>query len=70
MRTSQLLKRNLSYYWRTNLAVVAGVATAVAVLAGSTITNVAHYNNTPSKYNPAPDKDAQYLIGGYSENGH
>ena len=35
MRTSQLLKRNLSYYWRTNLAVVFGVATAVAVLAGA-----------------------------------
>lgn len=35
MRTSQLLKRNLSYFWRTNLAVVFGVATAVAVLAGA-----------------------------------
>src|SRR5882762_1232556 len=35
MRTSQLLKRNLTYYWRTNLAVVFGVATAVAVLAGA-----------------------------------
>src|ERR1700704_6235542 len=35
MRTGQLLKRNLSYYWRTNLAVVFGVATAVAVLAGA-----------------------------------
>jgi hypothetical protein len=35
MGTSQLLKRNLSYYWRTNLAVVLGVATAVAVLAGA-----------------------------------
>ena len=35
MRTSQLLKRNLNYYWRTNLAVVFGVATAVAVLAGA-----------------------------------
>lgn len=35
MRTTQLIKRNLSYYWRTNLAVVFGVATAVAVLAGA-----------------------------------
>jgi putative ABC transport system permease protein len=35
MRTSQLLKRNLNYYWRTNLAVVFGVTTAVAVLAGA-----------------------------------
>jgi len=35
MQTAQLLKRNLTYYWRTNLAVVAGVATAVAVLAGA-----------------------------------
>ncbi|MCM3902777.1 MAG: ABC transporter permease [Pyrinomonadaceae bacterium] len=33
MQTAQLLKRNLAYYWRTNLAVIAGVATAVAVLA-------------------------------------
>jgi ABC-type lipoprotein release transport system permease subunit len=35
MRTAQLLKRSLGYYWRTNLAVVLGVATAVAVLAGA-----------------------------------
>jgi len=35
MQTTQLIKRNLSYYWRTNLAVVLGVATAVAVLAGA-----------------------------------
>src|SRR6266576_1585731 len=35
MRTAQLLKRNLSYYWRTNLAVILGVAIAVAVLAGA-----------------------------------
>src|SRR6185436_16247661 len=35
MQTAQLIKRSLSYYWRTNLAVVFGVATAVAVLAGA-----------------------------------
>jgi len=35
MRVSQLSKRSLSYYWRTNIAVVLGVATAVAVLAGA-----------------------------------
>ncbi len=35
MRTSTLLKNNLTYFWRTNLAVVAGVAIAVAVLAGA-----------------------------------
>ncbi len=35
MRTAQLLKRSLIHYWRTNLAVVFGVATAVAVLAGA-----------------------------------
>ncbi len=35
MRTVQLLRRNLSYYWRTNLAVMIGVAIAVAVLAGA-----------------------------------
>lgn len=35
MRTSQLLRPGLTYYWRTNLAVVLGVATAVAVLAGA-----------------------------------
>lgn len=37
MRTYQLLRRNLSHYWRTNLAVVFGVAAAVAVLAGALI---------------------------------
>src|SRR5882724_930681 len=35
MQTTQLIKRNLAYYWRTNLAVVFGVATSVAVLAGA-----------------------------------
>lgn len=35
MRSAQLIKRNLSYYWRTNLAVVLGVASAVAVLSGA-----------------------------------
>ncbi|MBM3774630.1 MAG: hypothetical protein FJW37_05640, partial [Acidobacteria bacterium] len=30
-----LVSRSLLYYWRTNLAVVAGVATAVAVLSGA-----------------------------------
>lgn len=35
MHTVLLLKRNLAYYWRTNLAVVCGVAVAVAVLAGA-----------------------------------
>jgi putative ABC transport system permease protein len=35
MKTSQLLKRSLSYYWRTNIAVVLGVAVAIAVLAGA-----------------------------------
>jgi len=32
---TRLLLRNLRYYWRTNLAVVGGVATAVAVLSGA-----------------------------------
>ena len=35
MSLTQLLKRSLSYYWRTNLAVVLGVAIAIAVLAGA-----------------------------------
>ncbi|MBI4262870.1 MAG: FtsX-like permease family protein [Acidobacteria bacterium] len=35
MRPRQLVLRGLTYYWRTNLAVVLGVATAVAVLAGA-----------------------------------
>jgi putative ABC transport system permease protein len=35
MRTSTLLSRNLTYYWRSNVAVVLGVATAVAVLSGA-----------------------------------
>src|SRR5437660_6615065 len=35
MRTSTLLARNLTWYWRTNLAVLLGVATAVGVLGGA-----------------------------------
>ena len=35
MRWTDLVPRSLTYYWRTNVAVVAGVATAVAVLAGA-----------------------------------
>lgn len=35
MTFSTLLWRNLRYYWRTNVAVIVGVATAVAVLAGA-----------------------------------
>lgn len=35
MTTAQLLLRNLTYFWRTNLAVIAGVAIAVSVLAGA-----------------------------------
>ena len=37
IRTLALIKRNLGYHWRTNLAVVLGVATAVSVLAGALI---------------------------------
>jgi putative ABC transport system permease protein len=35
MRKGLLLKRNLAYFWRTNLAVICGVAAAVAVLTGA-----------------------------------
>lgn len=35
MKPGTLLKRNLAYFWRTNLAVILGVAIAVAVLAGA-----------------------------------
>jgi putative ABC transport system permease protein len=35
MGTSKLIKNSLSHYWRTNLAVILGVATAVSVLAGA-----------------------------------
>ena len=35
MHDARLVLRGLAYYWRTNLAVVLGVATAVAVLAGA-----------------------------------
>ncbi|MGB7220719.1 MAG: ABC transporter permease [Vicinamibacterales bacterium] len=35
MRPRDLLRSSISYYWRTNVAVVLGVATAVAVLAGA-----------------------------------
>src|SRR5262249_59868236 len=37
MRTRTLLARNLIWYWRTNLAVVLGVATAVGVLSGALV---------------------------------
>src|SRR5579863_7494744 len=35
MRAATLVHRNLTYFWRTNIAVVLGVATAVSVLAGA-----------------------------------
>ncbi len=35
MKVSRLIYLNLIHYWRTNLAVTAGVATAVAVLSGA-----------------------------------
>ena len=35
MRPATLLQRSLFHYWRVNLAVIAGVAVAVAVLAGA-----------------------------------
>ena len=35
MRAQQIVIRSLIYYWRTNVAVVLGVATAVSVLAGA-----------------------------------
>ncbi|MBS1857715.1 MAG: ABC transporter permease [Acidobacteria bacterium] len=35
MRTSNLLARNLRWYWRTNLAVLLGVAAAAGVLGGA-----------------------------------
>src|SRR5690348_5622249 len=37
MHTITLVRRSLAYFWRTNLAVVLGVATAVAVLAGALV---------------------------------
>lgn len=35
MKASRLILRSLAYYWRTNIAVIAGFATAVAVLSGA-----------------------------------
>src|SRR5437667_1261036 len=35
MRSADLVRRGLTHYWRTNIAVVIGVATAVAVLSGA-----------------------------------
>jgi len=37
MRLTTLVHHNLVHYWRTNIAVVLGVATAVAVLAGALV---------------------------------
>ena len=35
LQTLRLVHRSLAHYWRTNVAVVIGVAIAVAVLAGA-----------------------------------
>ena len=35
MTAFSLVRRNLTHFWRTNLAVLAGVAVAVSVLAGA-----------------------------------
>ena len=35
MTPASLIRRSLYYYWRTNLAVIAGVAIAVSVLSGA-----------------------------------
>jgi hypothetical protein len=35
MTANHLVRRGLRYFWRTNIAVVLGVATAVAVLSGA-----------------------------------
>ena len=40
MKASTLRRRSLRYYWRTNLAVIGGVAIAVAVLAGALMVGV------------------------------
>ena len=37
MQTAKLIRQSLTYYWRTNLAVVLGVAIAVSVLAGAAL---------------------------------
>src|SRR6266702_8866970 len=37
MQLSTLIRRNLTYYWRTNLAVILGVAIAVSALAGAAL---------------------------------
>src|ERR1017187_6407180 len=37
MRTSTVLARNLAWYWRTNLAVLLGVATDTGVLRGAAL---------------------------------
>src|SRR5687767_2450048 len=40
MRNATFLRRSLVHYWRTNLAVIAGVGIAVAVLAGALMVGV------------------------------
>jgi ABC-type lipoprotein release transport system permease subunit len=40
MKASTLRRRSLRHYWRTNLAVIAGVAIAVAVLSGALMVGV------------------------------
>jgi putative ABC transport system permease protein len=40
MKTSTLVRRSVQHYWRTNLAVIGGVAIAVAVLGGALMVGV------------------------------
>src|SRR5687768_7170870 len=40
MKASTLRRRSLRHYWRTNLAVIGGVAIAVAVLSGALMVGV------------------------------
>src|SRR5687767_15667096 len=40
MKASTLRRRSLRHYWRTNVAVICGVAIAVAVLAGALMVGV------------------------------
>jgi hypothetical protein len=75
MRISTLLARNLKWYWRTNLAVLLGVATAAAVLGGALLVGdsvraslrdlvLARLGNT-STWSRATDSSAKHLAASF-----
>ena len=62
MRTSTLLLRNLTYFWRTNLAVVLGVAAAEVGDHGARRAVVGHGRMRVRDARPAPALEAARAV--------